>query len=326
MKALLVHRLSPDLSGVELAEVAMPERRAGEVLVRIRAASLNFPDLLMTRGLYQAKPELPFVAGLELAGEVIAADPDGPFRPGGRVMGGNKTGAFAEYASLPPTALRPIPDGLDFVTAAALGAAYGTAWTALVEQGGLKAGQWVLVHGASGGVGLAACDLAKALGAKVIAARGSPEKLGALAAACQPDAVLLAQGRFREAVAEITGGELCDLVYDPVGGDIFDESTRCVAFGGKLLVIGFAGGRIAEISANIPLIKGFAIVGVRAGEYARRFPERGQAIREAVNAMAAAGRLHPHIDRVLPLERWHEAFAAMDRREIVGKVVLVPGG
>ncbi|HNN56958.1 MAG TPA: alcohol dehydrogenase catalytic domain-containing protein, partial [Novosphingobium sp.] len=151
MKALLVHRLSPDLSGVELAEVAMPERRAGEVLVRIRAASLNFPDLLMTRGLYQAKPELPFVAGLELAGEVIAADPDGPFRPGGRVMGGNKTGAFAEYASLPPTALRPIPDGLDFVTAAALGAAYGTAWTALVEQGGLKAGQWVLVHGASGG-------------------------------------------------------------------------------------------------------------------------------------------------------------------------------
>ena len=136
----------------------------------------------------------------------------------------------------------------------------------------------------------------------------------------------VAQGRFREAVAEITGGELCDLVFDPVGGDIFDESTRCVAFGGKLLVIGFAGGRIAEISTNIPLIKGFAIVGVRAGEYARRFPERGQAIREAVNAMAAAGQLHPHIDRVLPLERWHEAFAAMDRREIVGKVVLVPGG
>ncbi len=324
MKALVVHRLSPDFSGVELAEIAMPERRAGEVLVRIRAASLNFPDLLMTRGLYQAKPDLPFVAGIELAGEVIAADPDGPFRPGDRVMGGNKTGAFAEHASLPSAALRPIPDGLDFATAAALGAAYGTAWTALVEQGGLKTGQWVLVHGASGGVGLAACDLAKALGAKVIAASGSPEKLEALAAACQPDAVLLAQGRFREAVARITDGALCDLVFDPVGGDIFDESTRCVAFGGKLLVVGFAGGRIAEVATNIPLIKGFAIVGVRAGEYARRFPERGRAIHDAVNAMAAAGRLHPHIDRLLPLERWREAFAAMERREIVGKVVLEP--
>lgn len=324
MKALVVHRLSPDLSGVELAEVAMPERRAGEVLVRIRAASLNFPDLLMTRGLYQAKPDLPFVAGIELAGEVIAADPASPFRPGDRVMGGDKTGAFAEYASLPPAALRPVPDGLDFVAAAALGAAYGTAWTALVEQGGLKAGQWVLVHGASGGVGLAACDLARALGAKVIAASGSPEKLDALAAACQPDAVLLAQGRFREQVARITDGALCDLVLDPVGGDIFDESTRCVGFCGKLLVVGFAGGRIAEVATNIPLIKGFAIVGVRAGEYARRFPGRGRAIRDAVNTMAAAGQLHPHIDRVLPLSRWREAFAAMARREIVGKVVLEP--
>jgi NADPH2:quinone reductase len=158
----------------------------------------------------------------------------------------------------------------------------------------------------------------------VIAASGSPAKLDALQAACKPDAVLLAQGRFREEVAQITDGALCDLVLDPVGGDVFDESTRCVAFGGKLLVVGFAGGRIAEISSNIPLIKGFSIVGVRAGEYARRFPERGAAIRASVLDLAATGKLAPQIDRVLPLARWREAFEAMDRRELVGKVVLEP--
>ena len=322
MKAVVVSTLSPDLSGVALADVPVPVREPGQVLVKVRAASLNFPDLLMTKGEYQFKPELPFTAGLEFAGEVVEAD--GGFRPGDRVFGGNKTGAFAEYAAVNAAALQAIPKGMSFATAAALGAAYSTAYTALVELGGLKPGQWVLVQGATGGVGLAACDLAKALGARVIAASGSSGKLEALRAACQPDAVLLAQGKFREAVAAITGGALCDLVYDPVGGDVFDESTRCVAFGGKLLVVGFAGGRIADISTNIPLIKGFSVVGVRAGEYARRFPERGAAIREAMLALAAEGKLTPHIDRVLPLARWREAFEAMAAREIVGKVVLEP--
>ncbi len=324
MQALTVSHLSPDLSGVALLDLPMPQRAPGEVLVRVHATSLNFPDLLMTKGEYQFKPEPPFVLGLELAGEVIEADPGCALPVGTRVMGGGKGGCMAQYAALDPSALRPIPDGIDFAAAAALGAAYGTAYTALVEIGGLKTGDWVLVHGATGGVGLAAADLAKALGAKVIATTGSPAKLEALRAACQPDAAIVAEGRFREAVAEITGGRLCDLVYDPVGGDIFDESTRCVAFGGKLLVIGFAGGRIADVSTNIPLIKGFSIVGVRAGEYARRFPERGRAVREGMLALAAAGKLHPHIDRMLPLARWREAFDAMAARQIVGKVVLLP--
>ncbi|MFC0588009.1 NADPH:quinone oxidoreductase family protein [Novosphingobium aquiterrae] len=325
MKALVVASLSPDLSGMALADLPMPQRAAGEVLVKVRAASLNFPDLLMTRGEYQFKPEPPFVSGLEFAGEVVAADPDSGFTPGDQVYGGNKTGAFAEYAVVPARALTRMPHGIGFPAAAALGAAYGTAYTGLVEIGGLQAGQWVLIHGASGGVGLAAVELAKRLGAHVIATTGSPSKVEALRRVSDADAVILAQGRFRDAVADLTGGALCDLVYDPVGGDVFDESTRCVAFGGKLLVIGFAGGRIAEISTNIPLIKGFSVVGVRAGEYARRFPERGKAIREAVLTLAADGRLNPHIDRVLPLSRWREAFEAMDRREIVGKVVLEPG-
>ena len=324
MKALVVSSLSPDLSGVDLQDLPIPVRSPGEVLVRVRAASLNFPDLLMTRGEYQLKPPLPFVAGLEFAGEVLEADADSGLALGDAVYGGNKTGAFAEYAAVPARAVTRMPHGIGFPAAAALGAAYGTAYTGLVEIGELKAGQWVLIHGASGGVGLAAVELAKRLGAHVIATTGSPEKVARLKAASEADAVILAEGRFREQVAELTRGALCDLVYDPVGGDIFDESTRCVAFGGKLLVIGFAGGRIANISTNIPLIKGFSVVGVRAGEYARRFPDRGRAIREAVATLAADGRLNPHIDRTLPLENWREAYKAMADRRIVGKIVLEP--
>jgi NADPH:quinone reductase len=321
MKAVLVRELSPDLSGVELAEIVQP---AGEVLVRVRAASLNYPDLLMTQGSYQFKPEPPFVSGLEMAGEVVEAPADSGFVPGDRVRGGAKTGAFAEYVALPAAALRKVPEAMDFAHAAAMGAAYHTAHVALVEIGGLTAGQTVLVHGASGGVGLAACDLARAMGAKVIAATHREDKLERLRAIAKPDAAILNTGRFREQVSELTGGHLCDLVFDPVGGDVFDESTRCVTFGGKLLVIGFVAGRIPEIAVNIPLIKGFSVVGVRAGEYARRFPERGARIAEAIDQLASEGRITPHVERTLPLAAWREAFEAMARGEIIGKLVLEP--
>ncbi|WP_073975266.1 NADPH:quinone oxidoreductase family protein [Erythrobacter donghaensis] len=325
MQALIVERLSGDLSGVVLADVAEPARGAGEVKVRVAAASLNFPDLLMTRGEYQFKPAVPFTSGLEFAGQVLEADAGSGFAPGDRVMGGNKTGAFAEIACVPADKLSPMPAGMDFPAAAAMGAAYATAFTGLVELGGLEEGQWVLVHGASGGVGLAACDLARALGARVIATTGSPAKADRIAALAHPEAVITAEGRFREEVAQLTGGALADIVFDPVGGDVFDESTRCVAFGGKLIVVGFTSGRIAEVSTNIPLIKGFSIVGLRAGEYARRFPERGAAITRAIARLAEAGAITPAIDRTLPLSRWREGFEAMARRELVGKVVFQPG-
>jgi NADPH2:quinone reductase len=295
------------------------------VLVAVRAASLNFPDLLMTQGGYQFKPQLPFTSGLEFAGEVLEAEPASGFAPGDRVMGGNKTGAFAELASVPAGKLSPIPRGMDFPAAAAMGAAYSTAFTGLVELCGLRDGQWVLVHGASGGVGLAACDLARRLGAKVIATTGSADKRERIAALVAPQAVILAEGRFREQVADLTGGALADIVFDPVGGDVFDESTRCVAFGGKLVVVGFTSGRIADVSTNIPLIKGFSIIGLRAGEYARRFPERGALIQRCLARIAENGRISPAIDRTLPLSRWREGFAAMANRELVGKVVFVPG-
>ncbi len=326
MQAIRVECLSDDLSGVTLADIPAPVRAPGEVLVRVRAASLNFPDLLMTRGEYQFKPEVPFTSGLEFAGEVLEADPASGFAPGEKVMGGNKTGAFAELASVPAAKLSPMPRGMDFPAAAAMGAAYSTAFTGLVELGGLQEGDWVIVHGASGGVGLAACDLARALGARVIASTGSPDKQERIAALAHPDAVILAEGRFRDAVHDLTGGRLADIIFDPVGGDVFDESTRCVAFGGKLIVVGFTSGRIADISANIPLIKGFSVIGLRAGEYARRFPERGRAIQSAITRLAEAGAITPAIDRTLPLSRWREGFEAMARRELVGKVVFVPGG
>ncbi|MEM6475118.1 MAG: NADPH:quinone oxidoreductase family protein [Pseudomonadota bacterium] len=324
MQALRVETLSDDLSGVALVDVPRPERASGNVLVRVHAASLNFPDLLMTRGAYQFKPELPFTSGLELAGEVVEADPTSGFTTGDRVMGGYKTGAFAEYASIPARGLSHLPANLSFAQGAAMGAAYSTAYTGLVELCGLKEGQWVLVHGASGGVGLAAVDLALAMGAKVIAATGVEAKRERIASQYDADSVILAEGRFREQVSEITDGALCDIVFDPVGGDVFDESTRCVAFGGKLVVVGFTSGRIAEVATNIPLIKGFSIVGLRAGEYARRFPERGVAINAAIAELAQSGRILPSIDRVLPLSQWREGFDAMDSRELVGKVVFEP--
>ncbi|MGB3738596.1 MAG: NADPH:quinone oxidoreductase family protein [Pontixanthobacter sp.] len=324
MQALRVERLSDDLSGCALRTVDRPIRQPGEVLIEVRAAALNFPDLLMTRGAYQFKPEPPFTAGMELAGQVCEADAQSKFAVGDWVVGGAKTGAMAEFASIPAGKLRAVPSGLSFEKAAAFGAAYTTAYTALVELGDLRSGQWVLVHGASGGVGLAAVDLAKAMGARVIAATGSPHKIEAIAALYTPHAVIHADGRFREHITDITQGALCDIVCDPVGGDVFEESTRCVAFGGKLCVMGFAGGRIADVATNIPLIKGFSIVGVRAGEYARRFPDRGRHIADTVGAMAGNRTIDPAIDRVIALGDWKDGFDAMANRKLVGKVIVKP--
>ncbi|OHD03302.1 NADPH:quinone oxidoreductase family protein [Sphingopyxis sp. OPL5] len=325
MQALQVRELAENHGGCGLVDLAVPEPGPGEVRVRVRAAAVNFPDLLMTRGAYQLKPDLPFVPGLEFAGEVEALG-EGVLRwsVGDAVIGGNRFGAMADYVVVPAAALRAKPGRLSWEEAAAYGVAYLTAYVALVRCARVEAGETVLVHGAAGGVGLATVDLGKALGAQVIAAASSAEKRAALAEYYAPDAVIAADPGFRDEVKALTGGRGADVIFDPVGGDIFDESTRCIAFGGRLLVIGFASGRIPEVSVNMPLIKGFSVVGVRAGEYGRRFPARGAENIAAIDALAAGGRIRPHVHAALALADWREGFAMLERRAVVGKVVLIP--
>lgn len=325
MRALVVERLTPDFAGCAVREVPTPAPGPGEVLVRVRAASVNFPDLLMTRGEYQFKPPLPFTPGLDLAGEVAAlGEGVTGLSVGQAVVGGARLGGFAEYAIASAEGLRPKPERLTYAQAAAYGAAYLTAYVALVRRARLEPGEWVLVHGAAGGVGLAAVDLAKALGARVIAASASDDKLAAISALYAPDAVVNVTGGFREQVKAITGGHGADVIYDPVGGDVFDESVRCIAFDGRLLVIGFTSGRIPTVSVNMPLIKGFSVMGVRAGEYGRQFPEKGRQNIEAVWKMANEGTIRPHVHAELPLDQWREAFELLSERKVVGKAVITP--
>ena len=325
MRALVVEALAPDYGGCVLKEIPTPEPGPGEVLVRTRAAAVNFPDLLQTRGEYQHKPSLPFIPGLELAGEVAAlGEGVDRFEIGDPVVGGARIGGFSEYAVTPAAGLRLKPERLSFSEAAGYGAAYLTAYVSLVRRARAQAGEWVLVHGAAGGVGLAAVDMAKALGCKVIAASASDAKLAAIAAEYAPDAVVNVTGGFREAVKAITGGRGADVIYDPVGGDVFDESIRCIAFDGRLLVVGFTSGRIPTVSVNMPLIKGFSVLGVRAGEYGRQFPERGRENTQAIWDMAAEGRVRPRVHAELPLADWRAAFDLLANRQVIGKAVIRP--
>ena len=324
MRALVVDRLAPGYAGCELRELAVPSPGPGEVRVKVRAAAVNFPDLLMTRGEYQHKPPLPFTPGMEMSGEVEAVG-EGVTRwaPGDAVVGGAKTGGFSEYALARAEALRPKPARLSFAEASSYGAAYLTAYVALVRRAQAQPGEWVLVHGAAGGVGLACVDLAKRLGCRVIAASASDDKLKVIAEEYAPDALVNVTGGFREEVKAITGGG-ADIIYDPVGGDVFDESVRCIAFDGRLLVVGFTSGRIPTVSVNMPLIKGFSVVGVRAGEYGRQFPEKGAENAQAVWRLADEGLIRPRVHAELPLSAWREGFDLLADRKVIGKVVLRP--
>ena len=325
MRALIVSSLEADYGGVSVRSVPVPKPRAGEVLVKVKAASVNFPDLLMTRGEYQLKPPLPFGVGMELAGEVVAlGEGVNDLKIGQAVVGGSRLGAFAQYAVLTKDAVKPKPAGLSFAQASAYGVAYLTAYVALVRRAQLQPGEWVLVHGAAGGVGLAAVDLAKVMGARVIATSASDEKLAVVMTEYAPDAVLNVTGGFREQVKAITGGAGADVIYDPVGGDVFDESVRCIGFDGRLLIIGFTSGRIPNVSVNMPLIKGFSVMGVRAGEYGRQFPQKGLENTQAVWDLADKGLIKPRVHAEFGLDQWRDAFDMLANRKVIGKVVIVP--
>ena len=323
MRACVVESLSEDFEGVHMAEVPDPAPGKGEVLVRIRACLLNFPDVLMTSGGYQFKPDLPFTPGMEASGDVVAlGEGVSQWSVGEPVIAGLRTGGLAEFAVASAESLRPKPTPLDYAQASGHTTANLTAYVALVRRGALLAGETLLVHGAAGGVGLAAVEMGKLLGATVIATASTEEKR-ALTLARGADYALPPTG-FREDVKKLTGGRGADVVYDPVGGDVFDESVRCIAFDGRLLIIGFTSGRIPSVSVNMPLIKGFSVVGVRAGEYGRRFPERGIENLAAIDQWASEGKLAPHVGARLALEDAIEAMRILKERRALGKVVVEP--
>lgn len=324
MRALVVEQLLPDYAGCVVKDIPTPEPGPGEVRIRVRAAAVNFPDLMQTRGEHQHKPTVPFVGGLELAGEVdkLGEGVTG-FAIGDAVVSGGR-GGFAEYSILPAAILRKKPARLSFGEAAGYPVAYLTAYVALKRAADAQAGEWVLVHGAAGGVGLAAVDYAKILGCKVIAASASDEKLAVIAREYDVDATVNVTQGFRERVKEITGGKGADVIYDPVGGDIFDESTRCIAFGGRILSIGFTSGRLPTLPVNIALIKGFSVHGVRAGEYGRQFPEKGAENNAAIWKLAEDGLVKPRVDAEYPLDGWREAFETLAQRKVVGKTIIRP--
>jgi NADPH2:quinone reductase len=321
-RALVCHALSENLSGLGIDEIALPAPARGEARVRMRAASLNFPDLLMTQGKYQFKPELPFTPGMEGAGEVTAIGEglEG-VKPGDAVIVAGRFGLIAEEVNAAAAQLRPKPQAMSWEEAASYPAAWITAYVSLVRKARLQAGETLLVHGAAGGVGMAAVDLGLLLGARVIAAASTQAKRAVLAERGAHHVIDSAPG-FRDEVKRLTEGRGADVVFDPVGGDVFDESTRCIAFDGRLLVIGFAGGRIPTVNANIPLIKGFSVVGVRAGEYGRRFPERQRQDGQALQEMADAGKIHPHVGMAAPLSEAISVFRALAERRVIGKAVV----
>ena len=320
-KAIVCAQLGPP-ELLRLVDVARPPLAAGEARIAVRAAGLNFPDVLMVQGGYQLKPDLPFTPGMEAAGAVVEVAADvRDVRVGDRVIARLRFGAFAEEIVVAATDLVPLPPGFDDAEGATFLAAHGTAWHALVDRARIAPGEVLLVHGAGGGVGLAAVELGKVLGATVIAVASSAEKL-AVAAARGADHTLLYDGEpFRDGVKRITGGRGADVVFDPVGGAVFEQSLRCIAWGARLLVIGFTGG-VGQAATNLVLIKGASVLGVRAGEAARRDPALALTRQTALMQLAAAGRIRPNVSHRLPLARCAEAMRLLMERKAIGRVAL----
>ncbi len=308
---------------LSLATIARPAPAPGEVAVTVHAIAPGFPDMLMVQGLYQLKPPLPFTPCADFSG-VVSAVGEGvsTFKPGDRVMGVVRFGAAAETLTVKASDLLPLPARFEFADGAAYLVAYKTAYVALVVRGGLKAGETLLVHGSAGGVGLAAVELGKHLGATVIALASSDEKRAVVKAKGADHVLDAREPRFRDAVKALTNGRGADVIYDPVGAEVFDESLHCIAVFGRLLVVGFAGGRIPQLPVNLALLKQIAIVGVRAGEYGRQFPAGGAAVNQALLQLAEAGHCTPHIHAAYGFEDLIHVFDRIAAREVIGRVVM----
>ena len=319
-KAVVCRELGPP-ERLRLETFASAALKPGEARVAIRAAGINFPDILMAAGEYQLKPELPFTPGVEAAGEVVEVNGADGTAVGDRVIVKMRHGAYADEAVVTPVQTIPLPRAFDYAEGATFLAAHGTAYHALVDRGQLRPGEVLLVHGAGGGVGLAAVEMGKMLGATVIAAASSEEKLAVAQAKGADHLVLYPREPFRDAVKRITEGRGVDVVFDPVGGAIFEDSVRCIAWGARLLVIGFTGG-IGLARTNLLLIKGASVLGVRAGEAVRRNPEAGAVRIGKLLEWAEAGKIRPHVSHRRPLEDFAQAMRLLIDRKAIGRVAL----
>jgi NADPH:quinone reductase len=300
-----------------------PPPGPGEVQVRIRARGVQYVDVLMLAGTYQFRPEPPFIPGNEGAGEVVAVgDGVARFRPGDRVISRARLGAFAELGNAREADCEPLPAGLSLEQAAIFRNAYMTAYHALVQRGRLQAGDKVLIHGAAGGIGIPAIQLAKHFGATVIATASSDEKRAVCREEGADHAIDYREG-FRDRVMELTAGYGVDIIYDPVNGPTFEESLRCLAWGGRILILGFLGGPPAAARTNYLLIKGIEAIGVRLGGVYEQRPDLGVAANRALLDLAASGAIKPRIWRSLPLAQAGEAIRALIDRQVIGKAVLV---
>ena len=325
MKAVLCKQYGPPDSLV-VEDLASPRAGAGEVVVSVKAASVNFPDVLIIQNKYQFKPPLPFSPGSELAG-VVKEVGDGVkgYKAGDKVMAFTTYGAFAEEVKTEANRLLPIPQGMSFMEAAAFVLPYGTTDHALRDRAGLKAGETLLVLGAAGGVGLAAVEVGKALGAKVIACASSEDKLAVCRGHGADATINYASEDLRERVKALTDGRGVDVVYDPVGGPYTEPAFRSLAWRGRLLVVGFAAGEIPKLPLNLALLKGASAVGVFWGDFARREPQAFAASISQLGEWYRAGKLKPHVAETMPLERAAEALKLMAARKVKGKLVLTVG-
>ena len=319
--------LSGDLSGLSFKEIPIEKVSENFVKIDIKAASLNFPDLLMTQGKYQNKPELPFALGMEGSGVISQIGSDVKnYKIGDEVMfGGWGHGAIAKSIVVSESMISLKPESYSFEEAAAFKTAYLTAYVGLIRRGQLQRGETLLVHGASGGVGMAAVQLGKLYGAKVIATGTSDEKLETVKTWGADEVLNIFENEkvsFKDRVKDLTNGKGADVIYDPVGGEVFDQSIRCINWGGRLLIIGFAGGPIPTLPVNYPLIKGFSVVGVRAGEFGRRDPALGKENIEIINSLADEDKVRPHICKVFDFKDSKEALEYLEKRELIGKVVI----
>jgi len=312
------------VDALQWKELPTPQPKAGEVLIEIKAASLNFPDLLIVQDKYQMKPELPFVPGSEYAG-VITAVGEGvtDLKVGQSVACLSGTGGFGTHTLAPAARCMPLPTGFSHVDAAAFIMIYATSHHALVDRAQLKAGETVLVLGAAGGVGTSAIQIAKAVGAKVVAAASTDEKCELCKSIGADITINYAKENLRDAIKAATGGKGPDVIYDPVGGDYAEPAFRSIAWRGRYLVVGFASGPIPALPFNLALLKGASIVGVFWGDFARREPKANAAMMAELAGWYAQGRIKPVIDRTMPMAQLKQAYAHMGSRGVKGKLVMV---